>query len=287
MGEVKPDWIKVNLSPTDREGLDVLARILDGRRLHTVCQSARCPNLPQCWGERTATFLLLGDVCTRSCGFCAVATGWPGGALDTGEPQRVAEAARALGLRYVVMTSVDRDDLPDGGTTQFAGAVEAVHRLLPGAGVEVLIPDYETEQLERLLDAGPSVVGHNLETVARLTPQVRDPRASYARSLEVLTEIKRLAPDQVTKSSLLLGMGEELWEVEEALEDLRDAAVDIVMLGQYLRPSPVQIPVARYIPPEEFSSLGERARSMGFRGVIAAPLARTSYRAASMYEELQ
>ncbi len=287
MDKVKPDWVRINVSPTVREGVDVLTRTLADYSLNTVCRSARCPNLPQCWGERTATFLLLGDVCTRRCRFCAVATGWPAGELDRGEPLRVAEAARALGLRYVVLTSVDRDDLPDGGAAQFAAAVQAVRELLPEAGVEVLIPDYERQRLAGLLAARPAVVGHNVETVRRLSPAVRDRRADYERSLEVLSDLKRLAPGQPTKSSLLLGLGEELWEVEETLGDLREAEVDIVVLGQYLQPTPRQLPVSRYVPPAEFHSLAGRARSMGFQAVIAAPFARTSYRAASAYRELR
>lgn len=287
MGAVRSDWLRVRVSPADREGAAVLTRALEEHSLHTVCQSARCPNLPQCWGERTVTFLLLGDVCTRNCRFCAVSTGWPAGRVDCGEPQRVARAARALGLRYVVLTSVDRDDLADGGASQFAAAVRAVRELSPDAGVEVLIPDYRREPLAELLSAGPTVVGHNMETVRRLTPAVRDRRASYAGSLEVLAEIKQHSPTQPTKSSLLLGMGEESGEVEEALEDLRAANVDIVVLGQYLRPTPQQLPVSRYVLPAEFEALAMRARAMGFRGVVAAPLARTSYRAARAYSELQ
>ncbi len=286
MGEVKPQWIRVSVSAGGQKEAGALAWVLKEHSLRTVCQSARCPNLPQCWGERTATFLLLGDVCTRHCGFCAVNTGWPRGEVDADEPRRVAEAASELGLHYVVLTSVDRDDLPDGGAGQFAAAVEAIRAGVPQARVEVLIPDYGPGQLDPLLAEGPVVVGHNVETVRRLTPVVRDDRAGYERSLSVLAETKRLSPDQPTKSSLLLGMGEEQWEVEETLADLREVGTDIVVLGQYLRPTARQLPVARYVPPEEFASLAGRARSLGFRGVVATPLARSSFGAARLYREM-
>ncbi len=286
MGGMKPDWIKVRLSPDDRAGTQLLGSIVQDAGVHTVCQSARCPNITQCWGEKTATFLLLGDVCTRRCAFCAVPAGWPEGSLNSGEPEGIARAARALGLRYVVLTSVDRDDLPDGGASQFAATIKAVRSCIPGAAVEVLIPDYGPRQLEGLLAAKPVVVGHNVETVARLSPAVRDSRASYDRSLQVLADVKRLDPARITKSSLLLGMGEELQEVERALYDLRKVDVDIVVLGQYLRPTPAQREVARYVSPEEFSLLARKAEGMGFRGVVAAPMARTSYQAAHVYREL-
>jgi len=283
---MKPDWVRVRLSSASKDGVELLGTTVEEARLHTICQSARCPNLSHCWGERIATFLLLGDLCTRRCGFCAVPTGWPGGRLDACEPVRVGEAARILGLRYVVLTSVDRDDLPDGGASQFVDTIEAVRSLLPGAAVEVLIPDYGPRELEGLLAAEPAVVGHNVETVARLSGDVRDPRASYEQSLQVLADVKRLDPRRLTKSSLLLGMGEELSEVEQALHDLREVGVDIVVMGQYLRPTPSQLAVARYVPPEEFSLLARKAEAMGFRGVVAAPMARTSYQAAKVYREI-
>ncbi len=287
MGEVKPTWLRVNVSSQDCDGMKSLTGALATHSLHTVCRSAHCPNLPQCWGARTATFLLLGDACTRNCGFCAVPTGWPDGALDGGEPARVADAASALGLRYVVLTSVDRDDLADGGADQFAATVHAVRRRIPEVAVEVLIPDYTGAPLQQVLQARPSVVGHNLETVRRLTAKVRDPRAGYARSLEVLAEVKQRNAVQLTKSSILLGLGEDPEEVHQAMEDLHSVGVDLVVLGQYLRPTPRQLPVARYVAPREFAELADEAHAMGFRGVVAAPLARTSYEAAALYQQLR
>ena len=289
MGGVKPDWLRVEVAPRAPARVRQMEAILREQRLHTVCQSARCPNLPTCWGEGTATFMLLGEVCTRACRFCSVTTGWPGGKLDPEEPARVAKAAKALGLSYVVLTSVDRDDLPDGGAGQFAAAIRALRRELPEAAVEALIPDFsgDREALEVVVEAGPQVVGHNLETVRRLTPKVRDPRASYDLSLSVLRTLKELAPGLVTKSSLLLGLGEREEEIEEALVDLRAAGVDILVLGQYLRPTPRQLPVERYVPPREFRRWEARARALGFRGVVAGPLVRTSFRAAQVFSALR
>jgi lipoic acid synthetase len=286
---MKPGWLRVEVSAQGPGRVRRMQEILREHRLHTVCQSAHCPNLPTCWGEGTATFMLLGEVCTRACRFCAVATGWPGGEVDPGEPARVAAAAKALGLSYVVLTSVDRDDLPDGGAGQFAATIRALHRELPGATVEALIPDFRGDRraLEELVGAGPQVVGHNLETVRRLSPKVRDPRAGYDLSLAVLRALKELSPDLITKSSLLLGLGETEGEVEQALVDLRAAGVDILVLGQYLRPTPAQLPVARYVPPQEFQRWEARARALGFRGVVAAPLARTSFRAAQVFSSLR
>ncbi|MGC9529759.1 MAG: lipoyl synthase [Candidatus Bipolaricaulaceae bacterium] len=289
MGQVRRDWLRVTVPPGAVAASARMAALLDQLGLHTVCQSARCPNLPTCWGAGTATFMLLGQVCTRACRFCSVPTGWPGGRVDTGEPARVAQAVAALGLDYAVLTSVDRDDLPDGGAGQFAAAATAVRRAAPQAKLELLIPDFGGQQsaLEDVVATGPTVVGHNLETVRRLTPQVRDPRAGYERSLAVLRRAKELAPALATKSSLLLGLGEGPDEVAAALVDLRAVGVDIVVLGQYLRPTPDQLPVARYVPPNEFAAWQAHARSLGFRAVVAAPLARTSFRAAAAYRQLR
>ncbi len=286
---MKPGWLRVEVPAQGPGRVRRMQEILREHRLHTVCQSAHCPNLPTCWGEGTATFMLLGEVCTRACRFCAVATGWPGGKLDPEEPARVAKAAKALGLSYVVLTSVDRDDLPDGGAGQFAAAIRALRRELPEAAVEALIPDFSGDRgaLEVVVEAGPQVVGHNLETVRRLTPKVRDPRAGYDLSLSVLRTLKELAPGLVTKSSLLLGLGEREEEIEEALADLRAAGVDILVLGQYLRPTPRQLPVERYVPPREFRRWEARARALGFRGVMAGPLVRTSFRAAQVFSALR
>ena len=261
--------------------------VLRENRLSTVCEEARCPNLPACWGQGTATFMILGEICTRACRFCAVKHGKPS-PPDPEEPERLASAAKALGLRYVVLTSVDRDDLPDGGASHFASCIRALKKAAPNLRVEVLIPDFsgQREALEKVVEAGPDVVGHNLETVRRLTPRVRDRRAGYELSLFVLRTLKELSPKIFTKSSLLLGLGETEEEVEEALRDLREAGVDIVVLGQYLRPTSRELPVARYVPPEEFEAWRKRALSLGFRAVLSGPLVRTSFRASEVYEEL-
>lgn len=261
--------------------------VLRESRLSTVCEEARCPNLPACWGQGTATFMILGEICTRACRFCAVKHGKPA-PPDPEEPERLASAAKALGLRYVVLTSVDRDDLPDGGASHFASCIRALKKAAPNLRVEALIPDFsgQREALEKVVEAGPDVVGHNLETVRRLTPLVRDRRAGYKLSLFVLRTLKELSPKIFTKSSLLLGLGETEEEVEEALRDLREAGVDIVVLGQYLRPTSRELPVARYVPPEEFEAWRKRALSLGFRAVLSGPLVRTSFRASEVYEEL-
>ncbi len=283
-----PDWLKVAVparaGPTARRVGGVLAEFA----VHTVCRSARCPNLPICWGQGTATFMILGDVCTRSCRFCAVKHGRPA-PLDPTEPFRLAQVVRELGLRYAVLTSVDRDDLPDGGAGHYAAAIRLLRHTAPQTIVEALIPDFWGERgtLDAIVGAGPHVVGHNLETVRRLTPSVRDRRADYDLSLSVLRALKESSPGMVTKSSLLLGLGETEEEVAEALADLRTAGVDVVVLGQYLRPTARQLPVVRYVPPEEFSLWAQRARELGFRGVVAAPLARTSFRAAEIYAGLR
>ena len=283
---MKPPWLRVEVRAGDE--LARVAGVLRRYGVHTVCGAAHCPNLPRCWGAGTATFMILGEVCTRTCRFCATRTGWPGGAVDPGEPGRVARAVRELRLSYVVLTSVDRDDLPDRGASHWAQTIRAVRAAAPGALVEALIPDFSGDRgaLEEVLAAGPAVIGHNVETVRRLTPHVRDPRASYGLSLEVLRTVKALSPETPTKSSLLLGLGETEAEVREALRDLRGAGVDILVLGQYLRPGPRQVPVARYLAPEEFAAWREEAVRMGFRAVVAEPLARTSFRAQEAYREL-
>jgi lipoic acid synthetase len=282
---VKPDWLKVEVEPSPALGR--IRTVLRENRLSTVCEEARCPNLPTCWGQGTATFMILGEICTRACRFCAVKHGKPS-PPDPEEPERLASAAKALGLRYVVLTSVDRDDLPDGGASHFASCIRALKKAAPNLRVEALIPDFsgQREALEKVVEAGPDVVGHNLETVRRLTPWVRDRRAGYELSLFVLRTLKELSPKIFTKSSLLLGLGETEEEVEEALRDLREAGVDIVVLGQYLRPTSRELPLARYVPPEEFEAWRKRALSLGFRAVLSGPLVRTSFRASEVYEEL-
>lgn len=249
--------------------------------LHTVCEESLCPNLPDCWGSGTATFLILGDVCTRGCRFCYVKRGQPP-PPDPGEPERVARAASELGLDYVVITSVTRDDLPDGGAGHYAMTVKAV-KTLSNALVEVLTPDFRgvLEHVDTVARARPDVYAHNIETVERLTPLVRDPRAGYRQSLRVLERAKEHG--LVTKSSILLGLGEERDEVIESLRDLRGVGVDIVVLGQYFRPSPRQLPVVRYYRMNEFRELKRRAYELGFKYVLAHPLARTSYKAKEAY----
>lgn len=264
-----------------REMRDILAR----HQLETVCQGAQCPNAVECWSARTATFMILGATCTRNCRFCDVPTGDPGGRVDMDEPDRLQDAMRELGLKYVVLTSVDRDDLPDGGADMFARSIEAIRRLGSDITVEALIPDFSGQKAswERVLSANAAVVGHNLETVRRLTPDLRDRRAGYDQSLRTLEFFARGGSCRV-KSGLMLGLGEREDEVRTALHDLRSVGVDTVTLGQYLRPSTIAIPVVRYVPPEAFDALAAYARSLGFRSVVAGPLVRSSYHAAAAFE---
>ena len=272
----KPEWLRVRRP--GRGSWGAVRRALGEKRLHTVCEEARCPNRAECWGAGTATLLLLGDVCTRGCAFCSVARGVPL-PPDPDEPARVARLADELQLEYVVLTSVSRDDLPDGGAELFARAIDAVHALPRHPRVEVLIPDYRGASLAAVVGARPGVLAHNLEVVRRLGPLVRHPRCDYERSLGTLAEARRLAPGLTTKSSVLLGLGETRDEVLEAMHDLRGAGVDVLVLGQYLRPTVRNVEVSRYVAPEEFAALRERGLAAGFRSVVAAPLARTSYHA--------
>lgn len=273
----RPPWLKVRLGQTS--GIERVRRIVAESGLHTVCSSASCPNLGECWASGTATFMIGGDRCTRRCGFCDVATARPD-ALDPFEPARVAEAVARLGLRFTVVTCVARDDLPDGGAGQMAATVRAIRRRCPKTGVEVLIADYKGDEgaLRAVLDAGPDVLNHNLETVERLQRRVR-PAASYERSLAVLRNAGRMRPDIPTKSGLMLGLGERPAEIEEALSDLRRAGVTLLTLGQYLRPSADHLPVERWVEPGEFDAWAARARELGFREVAAGPLVRSSYHA--------
>ncbi len=281
MNAPKPAWLKVRTAAGD--GYAAVRSGIRSAALHTVCEEARCPNRPDCWGRGTATFLLLGDVCTRGCAFCSVRRGAPARPVDAGEPERVARCAAELGLDHVVLTSVTRDDLPDGGASVFARAIAAIRAALPGARVETLVPDYRGAALAVVLGAGPDVLAHNIEVVRRLTPLVRHGACGYDRSLSTLREAKGLSPRVATKSSLLLGLGEEPTEVEEAMRDLRETGVDVLVIGQYLRPAPSNAAVARYVPPTEFESLRALGESMGFAAVVAEPLARTSFRAAEAY----
>jgi lipoyl synthase len=277
----KPDWIKVRL-PSNPVFFSTRALIAD-LRLHTVCESAQCPNRWECWSQGTATFMIAGDRCTRACGFCAVTTAKPF-ALEADEPQRVAEAVGRLKLRHVVLTAVARDDLEDGGAQHFANTILAIRALDPKIIVEVLTPDFNGKEsaLRVVLKANPDIFNHNLETVERLTPFVRS-RAKYRLSLEVLRLAKQLAPHVVTKSGLMLGLGEGENELFEALDDLRAANVQVLTMGQYLRPTPQHLPVVEYIQPETFSLYGEVARRKGFEFVASGPLVRSSYHAADFH----
>jgi lipoyl synthase len=254
--------------------------------LDTVCREARCPNLPECWSAGAATLMLLGTDCTRRCTFCAVTTHWPRGVVDRTEPSRVSEAVRRWGLRYVVLTQVCRDDLEDGGASVLAETVRRIRVESPGTLVELLVGDLaeREDSLRQLLESPPDVLAHNLETVRSLSTEVRDPRAGYDRSLGVLRMARHLGRARlVTKSSIMLGLGETDAELETALRDLRDADVDLLTLGQYLRPSASHRPVHRYVPPEEFSRWQTTALSLGFLGAACGPLVRSSYRAEELY----
>ncbi|GAB4390081.1 MAG: lipoyl synthase [Thermodesulfovibrionales bacterium] len=275
-----PDWIKVRHAPS---GLHGLKSVLREHGLSTVCEEARCPNKPMCFSKPTATFMILGSRCTRNCGFCSVVSASPE-APDPDEPRRVALAAEKMGLKYVVITSVTRDDLPDGGAGHFARTVMAVRERLPRARVEVLTPDFQgdEEALGAVLSAGPDVFNHNVETVPSLYPAVR-PQADYGRSLRVLRRAKDLAGGVSTKSGLMLGLGESVEEVLEVLADLRRAGCDLLTVGQYLRPSRDNLPVHEYVEPGVFAMLRDKAREMGFRFVASSPLARSSMNAEEMY----
>ncbi len=274
----RPDWLKVRIPGGDN--YYELKRLMRGQSLHTVCESARCPNIGECWGHRTATFMILGEFCTRRCGFCAVPKGLPQGEVDWEEPGRVASAAAEMGLKYVVVTSVDRDDRRDGGAPIFALTIEALRRRIPGCKVEVLIPDFRgsDEALETILRARPDVLSHNIETVPRLYPVAR--RGShYARSLRLLARSRDFVASIPTKSGLMVGLGETFSEVCAVLADLKAAGVDIVTIGQYLRPSGEQLPVARFYTPEEFTTLKQEGLHVGLRHVESGPLVRSSYHA--------
>ena len=281
----RPDWLRVRMPGGDN--YNDLKRLMRGLDLHTVCESARCPNIGECWGHRTATFMILGEFCTRRCGFCAVPKGLPHGEMDWEEPERVAKAAEQMGLRYVVVTSVDRDDRRDGGAPLFALTIEALRRRIPGCGVEVLIPDFRgsDEALETVLRPLPDVLSHNIETVPRLYPVAR--RGShYTRSLRLLARSHDLAPYVPTKSGLMVGLGETFNEVCGVLADLKGAGVDIVTIGQYLRPSGEQLPVTRFCSPEEFAALKQEGVRLGLRHVESGPLVRSSYHAHEVVESL-
>ena len=273
----RPAWLKVRL-PTGPQ-VERLRALMRSKELHTVCEEAHCPNMAECWGAGTATFMILGDTCTRSCGFCAVKSGRPT-ELDLDEPARVGDAVARMSLQHAVVTSVNRDELADGGAAIFAETIREIRRRSPGTTIEVLIPDFRgvVEALDAVLDARPEILNHNTETVPRLYPRVR-PQAVYARSLEVLRHTKRAAPDLVCKSGIMVGLGETRDEVLATMRDIRDQGTDILTIGQYLRPSPLHLPIERYWSPEEFDGLREAGMAMGYRHVESGPLVRSSYHA--------
>jgi lipoic acid synthetase len=277
-----PPWLRQNLGAGGGHG--ETASLIAELNLETVCSSAKCPNRLECWSQKTATFMILGNVCTRPCGFCSVPKGKTE-ALELDEPERVAEAARRLGLAHVVITSVTRDDLPDGGAEHFRRTVEAV-RAATGAAVEVLVPDFIGKEgaLERLMESKPDVFNHNTETVPRLYRTVRGRKSIYAWTLSLLADAKRILPSVKTKSGLMLGLGETRDELLDVFADLLDHGVDFLTLGQYLQPTLDSLPVERYVPPEEFDELGEIATRMGFKKVASGPLVRSSYHARDMAE---
>ena len=272
-----PDWIRVRV--TEGENFKDLKRMVRSGRLHTVCEEARCPNIFDCWNRRTATFMILGDVCTRACRFCAVTSGRPT-ELDLGEPMRVAESVAELGLKHAVITSVDRDDLKDGGAGIFARTIRAIRRRSPGTTIEVLTPDFQgnLESVDTVIEAGPDIFNHNTETVPRLYSKIR-PKAVYANSLALLRHVKSQAPHMRTKSGLMVGLGETEEELLEVFRNMREHNIDVLTVGQYLRPSKKHAEVVRYYRPEEFAHLKQRALEMGFGHVEAGPLVRSSYHA--------
>ncbi len=279
----KPPWLKV-MAPGG-ENYTRLKSTLRQRELHTVCEEARCPNVGECWREGTATVMILGDTCTRGCRFCAVKTGKPGGVVDVSEPENVARAVAEIGLRYVVLTMVNRDDLADGGAGHVAETIRRLHALNPNLLVEALVGDFLGREvdLRMIVDARPDVFAHNVEVVPRVTRLVRDVRCSYEQSLEVLRKAKQLAPERLTKSSLMVGAGESDEEVTQVLKDLREAQVDVVTLGQYLRPTGKHLPVDRYVEPSQFEQWRAQAMQMGFKFAASGPLVRSSYRAAEVF----
>jgi lipoyl synthase len=282
--ERKPDWLKVAL-PTGI-GYKSIKDIVDTNGLTTVCQEAMCPNIAECWSAGTATFMLMGSVCTRGCKFCAVNTGNPMGRLDLEEPRHIADAVEKMGLKYVVLTSVDRDDLPDGGAGHFARTVRAIKTRLPNVRVEALTPDFsgDLERVREVIESGIEVYAQNIETVRRLTHPVRDIRAGYDQTISVLAGAKAIKPEIITKTSLMLGLGETRDEITETMRDLRAAAVDVVTFGQYLRPTRNHLPVERYVTPAEFEEIRLEGLGLGFMEVVSGALVRSSYKAEQVWK---
>jgi lipoic acid synthetase len=280
---VKPAWLKVRAPGGERYNL--LKETFRSLDLHTVCEEARCPNVGECWSEGTATVMLLGDTCTRGCRFCAVTTGQPRGAVDVREPEHVARALSRMPLRYVVMTMVDRDDLLDGGAEHVSRTVRRLKELRPDMRVETLLGDFggHLDHVDTTVDAAPDVWAHNIEVVRRLQRTIRDARCSYEQSMGVLRRAKQRAPGRMTKSSIMVGIGETDDEVVETLRDLRQQGVDIVTIGQYLRPTPKHAPVDRFVTPERFDEFAREGRAMGFAFVASGPLVRSSYKAAEVF----
>ena len=273
----KPEWLKINLKTN--QNFKEIKQMMRSKTLHTVCEEARCPNIYECWANRTATFMILGDVCTRACRFCAVKTGLPT-ELDWAEPKRVAEAVEQMGLRHAVVTSVARDDLRDGGASIFAATIKAIRQRNPLTSVEVLIPDFQgkAEALQIVMDARPDILNHNIETVERLSDSVRS-KAKYRRTLELLSRAKEMRPEIPTKSSIMIGLGETWDEILQTMDDLRDHDVDILTIGQYLQPTRKHLKVEKYYTPDEFAELKTEGMKRGFRHVESGPLVRSSYRA--------
>ena len=281
----KPPWIRVR-APTS-PGYHATRQLMRAKRLHTVCEEAACPNIGECWAQGHATVMILGDTCTRACSFCNVKTGMPKG-VDPNEPEHLAEALRELGLEHIVITSVDRDDLPDGGAFQFVRCIERIRATAPATTIEILTPDFlrKPGALETIVDARPDVYNHNLETVPRLYRTVR-PGARYYHSLRLLDRAKERDPSLFTKSGIMVGLGEEKREVYQVMDDLRSAGVDFLTVGQYLQPTPRHHPVARFVPPDEFEDYARMARAKGFLMVSASPLTRSSYHAGDDFERLR
>jgi lipoic acid synthetase len=280
----KPHWLKVKLP--SHKNFFYVSNTLKKEKLNTICQSAKCPNIAECWSQKTATFLILGEICTRRCAFCAVEKGFPS-PPSPDEPSHVAEAVSLLGLRYAVVTSVTRDDLYDGGASFFAATIRAIKERTPGVKVEVLIPDFNGDEkaLEQVFRAQPDILNHNLETTERLYPQLNRPSKNYNRSLDVLKKAKKMGA--VTKSGLMIGLGEKKEEIIQSLSDLKEAFCDLLTIGQYLQPSKTHAPVRKYYSPLEFEHLKRIALSFGFRDVESGPLVRSSYKAHKMYNSIQ
>lgn len=279
----KPAWLKIR--PPSGPVYNHLKQMARSNGLATVCEEAKCPNIAECWTGKTATFMLMGDTCTRGCKFCAIKTGNPHGWLDPEEPAKIAASVQSLGLRYVVLTSVDRDDLPDGGAAHIAQTIREIKQTVPGILVEALVPDFSgrEEPLKTLLEANPDVLAQNIETVERLTHPVRDPRAGYQQTLTLLQRVKAWRPDIFTKSSIMLGLGETDTEILACMTDLRAHHVDILTLGQYLQPTPKQLPVAQFVTPEAFSAWETEALRLGFLYCASGPLVRSSWRAGEFF----